>query len=202
MTQPLDRNCRLPKLGALDEDAGEFWVENPFLMPQTGTNLSAYERNCLFLNVQGRRFVDASFASGSDLDSDSRSVIAADFDNDGAPDLLVGSVGGGPLRLFRNRLPQTERVRLSLRGQQSPRSGIGARVTAWIGERRIVRDIFPSNGCQGQGPAACSIGAGPAGKIDRIRIRWPSGTTQDLMNVTANAGMQVIHERESARIDG
>ena len=33
-------------------------------------------------------------------DSDSRSVVAADFNRDGAVDLLVGSVGGGPMRLF------------------------------------------------------------------------------------------------------
>ena len=36
-------------------------------MPQEGANLSAYERNCLYLNLNGTDFMDASFASGADI---------------------------------------------------------------------------------------------------------------------------------------
>ncbi len=104
VSQPLDRTGTLPKLGDLDEELGEFWAGNVFSMPRNGDNLSAYERNRLFLNKgDGESFLDASFASGADIDSDSRTVVAADFDRDGRPDLLVGSVGCGSLRLFLNR---------------------------------------------------------------------------------------------------
>ena len=94
MSQPLDRSCLLPELGEVDKKAGEFWVQNPFLIPRNGGNLSAFEPNRLFLNTGDNAFLDASFASSANIDSDSRSVVAADFDRDGAPDLLVGSVGG------------------------------------------------------------------------------------------------------------
>ena len=116
MTRPLDRNARLPEIGEVDREAGEFWVENPFLMPGSGMNLSAFERNRLFLNVDGSSYIEASFAAQADIESDSRSVVAADFDRDGAEDLLVGSVGGGPLRLFLNRFDRAARVRLELVG--------------------------------------------------------------------------------------
>ena len=86
----------LPELGEVDRDAGEFWYENPFQIVTNGENLSAFERNCLFMNLDGQAFIDGSFASGADIDSDSRSVIATDMNADGAIDLLVGSVGGGP----------------------------------------------------------------------------------------------------------
>jgi hypothetical protein len=59
----MDRGGRLPALGQLDHEAGEFWVENPFLMPKRGDNLSAYEHNCLFLNTSqpgNLSFLDAS----------------------------------------------------------------------------------------------------------------------------------------------
>src|SRR5262245_39014267 len=107
-------------------------------MPKLGHNLSSFERSRLFLNVQGKAFIDASFLSSADIDSDSRSVIAADFDGDGAPDILIGTVGGGPLRLFRNEFHSpNRRIRLELVGVESNRPAIGARIIAHCGGRQI-----------------------------------------------------------------
>jgi len=193
VTQPLDRSAKLPELGEVDREGGEVWVENPFLMPSNGLNLSAYERNRLFLNLQGRGFLDASFASGADIDSDSRAAIAADFDRDGHPDLLIGSVGGGPLRLFLNRAASgNRRLRLELVGVASNRPAIGARVVARIGERSVVRDVFARNGSVGQGPAELDIGSGTAGRIDRLTVRWPSGRIQRLVDVPSGGTIRIV----------
>jgi hypothetical protein len=198
VSQPLDREHQCQALGEIDTAAGEFWVENPFQMPRLGHNLSAYEENCLFINAGGSRFLDASFASRANINSDSRSVVAGDFDRDGAIDLLVGSVGGGPLRLFLNRFPATGRkVRLELEGRASNRAGIGARVTAQVGPRRIVRDLFPANGFMGQSPSEWLLGVGDATMIDRLTIRWPSGETQSFENVRTEQRIQ-IREGDSA----
>ncbi len=178
VSQPLNRNCEIPVLGELDEELGEFWVENPFMMMGIRANLSSYERNRTFINVDGESFIDASFASAMDLDSDSRNVIAADFNRDGATDLLVGSVGGGPLRLFLNRFPKQNSVRIELIGVESNRAAIGTRLVAHVGDRQIVRDVFPANGFMGQGPVETILGLGDATQIDRLHIRWPDGRTQ------------------------
>ncbi len=192
MAQPLDRNARLPELGQVDREGGEFWVENPFRIPGSGNNLSAYERNRLFLNLGGEGFLDASFASDADIDSDSRAVIVADFDRDGASDLLVGSVGGGPLRLFLNRFPRTNRrIRLELTGVQSNRRGVGSRIEIEIGKRKIVRDLFPSNGGTGQGPVESLIGLGRAERIDRLSVRWPSGHVQRFENLPVDSEIEI-----------
>jgi len=170
----------------VDRENGEFWASNPFMIPKMGENLSAYERNCLFLNIGGNDFINASFASNADLDADSRAAIPADFDRDGAVDLLVGSVGGGSMRLFRNRFPSDMRsVRLELQGTDSNRPGIGSRVVLTVGGRKIVRDLFPADGFSGQSPAELTIGIGKADQVDRLEIRWPSGNTQTLTNVPA-----------------
>ena len=196
MTQPLDRTCKLPQLGAVDEAAGEFWVENPFLIPSIGANLSAYERNRMFLNVDGSSFLNVSYASAADIDSDSRSVISADFDQDGAPDLLVGSVGGGPLRLFANRFPPgNRRVRIELIGITSNRYGIGTRLTAHCGSRQIVRDLFPPNGFMGQGPVSLELGVGPIERIDRLSLRWPNGSVQDLSDLPVDCSLAIVEGR-------
>ena len=130
------------------------------MLPATGQNLSAFERNRTFLNIDGDSFIDVSFASVADIDSDSRSVVAADFNRDGATDLLVGSVGGGPMRLFLNRYPNGNHVSVRLVGTKSNRLGIGARLVAKAGSRQIVRDVFPPNGFMGQGPTETILGIG------------------------------------------
>jgi hypothetical protein len=192
VTQPLDRVASLPELGEVDEEAGEFWVGNAFMMPANGDNLSAYEQNVMYLNA-GDSFLDVSFASLADIDSDSRTVIPADFDGDGRMDLLVGSVGGGPLRLFMNRFPaDANRVVLKLRGVQSNRPAIGTRVVLHCGDRQIVRDLFAANGFMGQAPATLLIGVGQAESIDRLEVRWPTGKTQEFKSLGVNTTLSII----------
>ena len=191
MTQPMDRNARLPALGPVDREEGEIWVENPFLLAGGGNNLSAFERNRVYLNLKGGAFLDASFATGADIDSDSRSVVAADFDRDGALDLLVGSAGGGPLRLFRNDFPPVRRVAIELRGVESNRPGIGSRIVVHAGGRRIVRDVFPANGGFGQGPAELLIGVGDAEKIDKLSVRWPTGKLQEFRDLPVDRRLSI-----------
>ena len=194
VTQPLDRSCELPALGELDTETGEFWPESTFAMPRNRQNLSAYERNRAYLNIDGNHFLEFSHASGCDIDSDSRSVVAADFDRDGFQDLLVGSVGGGPLRLFRNTFPKdNHRVRIHLVGIKSNRKAIGSRVIAHIGNRKIVRDLFPANSCLGQAPPELYFGTGRATQIDRLVVRWPTGEKQEFSNLSAN-GTIIIAE--------
>ena len=203
MSRPLDRTCKLPVRGKIDEAAGEFWVENPFDMPKEGKNLSAYENNRLFINLDGKDFVDASFGSKADIDSDSRSVVVADFNRDGMPDLLVGNVGGGPLRLFVNEFGPDrsgKSVRLHLQGTTSNRQAIGSRVEATIGDRKVVRDVFFQNGCMGHGPADCVIGLGTADRIDHLRIRWPNGVWQDYPAIEASRNVTIIEGQEGVAV--
>ena len=193
VSQPLDRTSETEQLGEVDVAAGEFWVRSVFQMPQLGHNLSAFEANRLFMNVDGQRFLDASFASHADIDSDSRSAIVADLDGDGDVDLLVGSVGGGPLRMFLNRIPtEHHKVRLELQGIASNRTAIGARVVLHCGTKSITRDLFPANGFMGQSPAELLIGVGSATTIDRLTIRWPSGELQELRDLPVDQNIRIV----------
>lgn len=200
VSQPLDRYGQIEALGELDVEAGEFWVENPFMMMGIRANLSSYERNRTFLNIDGKSFIDVSFASAADLDSDSRSVIAADFNRDGATDLLVSSVGGGPLRLFLNRFPKQNSVQIELVGTKSNRAAIGARLIAHVGSRQIVRDVFPANGFMGQGPVEISLGLGSAKRIDRLEVRWPSGKTEQFTDLPAGGRLRIVEGRDGFRV--
>jgi hypothetical protein len=182
----------------LDSENGEFWVRNVFSMVRDGDNLSAYERNCVFLNPgSSGTFLDVSFATGADIDSDSRSVVVADFDRDGWPDILVGSVGGGPLRLFLNRFDRSQnRVVVELTGQTSNRLAIGSRVTIRVAGRQIVRDRFKANGHAGQSPGTLLIGVGDAAVIDELVVRWPTGIEQVFRDLAVNSRLQIVEGDE------
>ena len=75
MTQPQNRKCSIEPQGEIDHAAGEFWVKNPFEMVSGEHNLSAYEQNKFLLNRDGKPFVDLSYESGANIDSDSRSAL-------------------------------------------------------------------------------------------------------------------------------
>ena len=197
VSQPLDRSQETKQFGGLDTEAGEFFVAKPFRMPQLGHNLSAFEVNRLFLNLDGRRFLDGSFAANANIDSDSRSVVAGDMDADGDVDLLVGSVGGGPLRMFMNQFSSGyHRTRIELVGKQSNRLAIGARVVLRSGSTTITRDLFPQNGFMGQAPAELLIGLGSAATIDRLTVRWPNGLVQEFSELPVDHRIK-IHEGDA-----
>jgi hypothetical protein len=201
VSRPLDRSCQLPERGPVDREAGEFWVANPFHMPQNGQNLSAYERKRMYLNHRGGQFMDVSYFSRADIDSDSRSVVAADFNRDGRVDLLVGSVGGGPLRLFLNEIPPASNyLRLELTGKTSNRQAIGSRIVIETGETTITRDLFPANGCMGQAPPEALIGVGSVSQVPLLRIRWPTGTWQEFRDLPVNTTVEIEEGNSSPNV--
>src|SRR5438477_13084440 len=113
VSQPFDRGADVPMPADLDPTLGEFWVNNPWDIIKNGHNLSSYERNRCYLNVRGQNFLDVSFLSGADNDGDGRSVVAADFRNDGRMDLLVRQVSGGAVLLYENRFPPRHYLKVS-----------------------------------------------------------------------------------------
>jgi hypothetical protein len=198
VTQPFDQQAKCEAAGKLDESIGEFWLENPW--QPSDKNLSAYERNRVLINGRHEFFIDASHATGgADMDSDSRSVVAGDFNEDGMPDLLIRNSGGEPLRLFLNRFPKTNWIQLTLEGNKSNSRGIGARITATIAGMKVPREMQSQNCFLGQSPALLHIGMGQSAAIDQLTIQWPSGETQTFTDVLANA-RYVARESDSSRL--
>ena len=182
VSQPFDRSATCPPPGELDHELNEFWEDNPWTIAFKH-NLSCYERNRTFLNLGNQQFADISYLSGSDSDGDGRSVVAADFRNNGQMDLLVRQVGGGPLLLFENHFPARSYLKISLRGHQSNRLGIGARLTAVVGERHLVRELYPLNTFHSQAPNFVHFGLGDSQRVDKLIVRWPNGATQEFSDL-------------------
>jgi len=186
VSQPGKRAAHSPAPGPLDPELKEFWTENPWDITSEGHNLSAYERKRTFMNLAGKGFLDISFLTGTDSDGDGRSVIACDFRNNGQLDLVVRQAGGGAFLMFENCFPRRHYLEVSLSGKHSNRLGIGARLTAHVGSRQIVRELYPANTFASQAPTRVHFGLGESTKVDRLTIRWPSGKEQHLDNLEAD----------------
>lgn len=184
--------------GELDGELGEFWVGNPWEIFEQH-NLSAFEPNRMFVNLEGEHYLEVSFISGADTDADSRGVLAADLDNDGQLDLVTRQAGGGPLKIYQNQLPSRSYLKVSLRGTDSNRLGIGARLIAHVGSRQLVREMYPHNSYRAQAPALVHFGLDAAPGVDRLEIHWPSGLSQEVHDLAGNR--HVVIEEGSDRVE-
>jgi hypothetical protein len=182
----------------VDASLGEFWSKSPWTIPQEGHNLSAYERNKTWMNIQGKQFVDLSYFMGTDSDGDGRGVVAGDFRNTGQMDLLVRQVSGGPVLLFENQFPARHYLTLSLRGTRSNRQGIGARIEAYAGKLKVVRELYPADGFRAQMASQVHLGLADNPTIDRLVIRWPCGDTQVLTDLAVNRHVVITEGRSGA----
>jgi len=193
VSQPFDRSATCEQPGEIDPKLGEFWVKDPFQI-NFENNLSSYERNRAFLNVNGKGFLEISHLTGADSDGDGRAVVAADLRGTGQMDLIVRQTGGAPLRIYENQFPGGNYLDVRLKGTPSNRLGIGARLEARIGDRKIYRDQFPVNSYRSQAPNRVHFGIGQAEKIDELIIRWPSGKTQTLRDIRHNQHLVITEE--------
>ena len=191
MSQPFDRSATCEQPGDVDPGLGEFWVKDPFEI-NFENNLSSFERNRAFLNIGGEGFLEVSHLTGADSDGDGRSVVAADLRRNGRLDLIVRQTGGAPFRIFENRFSAGNFLEVRLRGTKSNRKGIGARLEAKVGGRRIFRDQFPVNSYRSQAPNSVHFGLGEGERVDELIIRWPSGEVQTLREIRGNQHMEIV----------
>tara|TARA_B100000809_G_scaffold139072_1_gene136717 strand:+ start:353 stop:955 length:603 start_codon:yes stop_codon:yes gene_type:complete len=189
--------ARVDNLRVLDGKNGEFWVRNPWEFSKTGQNLSAYERNGVFLNGHSStdtRFHDIGFLSGADNTGDGRSVCAWDITGDGRPELFVRQAGGGALVVYKNEFPAGHWLKLSLKGTASNRFGIGARVVCETDQRVVRRELYPHINFLSQSPAMMHLGLGESERITTLTIHWPSGTTQVLEDLAADRHLRITED--------
>ncbi len=128
-------------------------------------------------------FTDWSVQSGFHSPAVSRGVTQGDFDRDGWPDLVLGTVKGAP-KLYRNGCGNAAWLHILLKGQGGNRQGIGARITVVIAGITYIRDIEAgSTSVWSSGEAAAHFGLGTAIQADTLTVAWPSGKVQEFKDI-------------------
>lgn len=159
--------------------------------PDVGQNsLNGFEKNVLFWNQGDGRFVDVGYASGSNRIEDGRGVAVADFDQDGQLDLLVQNLEK-PVVLLMGQGDAGTWLQLSLEGTISNRDAIGAIVTARVGDRVQIRQVAAGSGFLSSSSPIVHFGLGNATRVDSLEIRWPSGRTTKLSDVSTGQRLTI-----------
>jgi hypothetical protein len=104
-----------------------------------------------------------------------RGLAVGDFDNDGAPDLLITEIDGAA-RLLRNIAP-TRGHWLAVRATLPPckRDAYGAEVTVRAGGKAYWRLLNPGYSYASSNDPRCHFGLGPSERYEAIAVRWPDG---------------------------
>ena len=142
----------------------------------------------LFHNLGPDGFKDVTADVGLDKIQlkDPRAIIAGDYDNDGATDLLI-TQNHGPAVLLRNEGGnQNHWLRLNLKGLNDNKSAIGTKVEVFAGGVRQKFEIAGSSGYLGQNSPYLTVGLGAAKQADVVRMLWPTGVLQDEIEVAGD----------------
>jgi hypothetical protein len=106
-----------------------------------------------------------------------KGLLTFDYDRDGDLDLFVVNNAGEP-RLYRNRLHGGRRwLRVRVRGLESNRDGIGARVSVWPrrGAPAQVREVGVASHFLGQSEPELHFGLGRGVRfVHRVRVEFPA----------------------------
>ena len=83
-------------------------------------------------------------------------------------------------------------LKLNLQGVQSNRNGIGARVELYGAWGKQIRDVQSGTGFQNMSTLNAHFGIGAATAIDKVVIKWPSGTVDTIFNPSSDQSLLVL----------
>ena len=153
--------------------------------------------NQLLLNDGVDRFVNTSAEAGTGLQirKASRGVAFGDYDNDGDIDILINNAHDTP-DLLRNETNDDHWISIKTIGTKSNRDGIGARIQIQVGNLTQTAEVRSGASYMSQNDMRVHFGLGPAEKIDRVEVRWPSGIVDVFEDVQPNQILNVREERQ------
>ncbi|MFN7998233.1 MAG: CRTAC1 family protein [Bryobacteraceae bacterium] len=149
----------------------------------------------LYRNLRDGHFGDVTSMSGADLVAlhSSRGAAVADILNDGRLAVAVNELHERPSLLIPEAPASSHWVSIRLIGSKSNRDGIGARIELQSGNLRQIDEVRSGGSYESQSDLRVHFGLGADTRVDRVTIRWPSGTVDTIRGIPADRGI-VIEE--------
>ncbi|HUU12610.1 MAG TPA: CRTAC1 family protein, partial [Terriglobia bacterium] len=143
------------------------------------TGITYAERNLLFHNRRDGKFEEMgpSAGPGFALEKVSRGLATADYDNDGDLEIMVSNMNDSPDLLRRERKNPNHSILIKTVGTRSNRDGIGTRITAVSPGLTQVDEVRSGGSYLSSSDLRVHFGLGTATEIEKLELRWPSGTT-------------------------
>jgi hypothetical protein len=157
-------------------------------MDEIASGAKYQQSKLLFMNQGDGTFCDASGQGGKALSElrVSRGAAFGDLDNDGNVDVVVEDLDSSPMILRNSGNKKNHWINLTLIAKEGSPLAIGAKVTVTTGKIVQTEEIRSGGSYLSQNDLRLHFGLGTATKADLIEIRWPSGKTDVLKDVSAD----------------
>jgi len=151
---------------------------------QWGTSYA--QQLLLFRNTnQGKKFVRMGAFPNSALARAwcARGLAVGDLDGDGRLDVVINNMDSPPALLRNVTAPSGHWLAFRLVGdvkKKSPRDAIGATVYVTTGRIRQRQDVISGGSYASQNDMTAHFGLGAANSVDKVEIRWPDGSSEEV----------------------
>jgi hypothetical protein len=141
----------------------------------------------LYWNAGGGKFKDMSNSAGAGISEPwaSRGLAVGDLGNDGSLEIVINNLDARP-SLLKNFGTTKNWLMIRCIGTKANRDAVGARVYAYVGNRRISGEIQTGASYLSQNDPRVHIGLGDDEKYDRVEVQWPGGQREVFPGGKAN----------------
>jgi len=166
----------------------------PALNRHTQTNSTYKQKNTLYRNRGDGTFDNRTDHAGSGLAlvESTRGMAVADLDADGDLDMVLTNIDAVPNILINEGGNAASWFAVTLVGTESNRDAVGARVELVAGGRTQLREVNPFGSFLSQSDYALHFGLGDVARVERLTVRWPSGTTEEFHDLEARRRLVIV----------
>ena len=181
---------------ANNDGALDLFIANGHLYPTESDALEYAQTDQLFINTGEGTFVDASEWSGEYFLTKrvGRGAAFGDYDNDGDIDIFVVNLNQEGNLLRNEGGSRHNWLAIKTVGVKSNRDGIGARVEVATHSRSQMKAVQAGSSYLSGHDLRLIFGLGTETQAETVKITWPSGVEQRLVDVEANQLLVITEE--------
>jgi hypothetical protein len=121
-----------------------------------------------------------------------RTIAVLDWNRDGKEDVAIAHLDA-PAALLTNQTRDTGHyLGVRLCGRVSSRDAIGATLELTAGARTWTRQLVGGNGYFAASERRIIFGLGPAVRVQRLEIHWPSGLKQAFQDLPVDREIAIV----------